>query len=204
MTDSGTEGYTPTTTHAEWGAGRPRLRVSRDDERTEFLLDVDEVRIGSAEGNELRVADTDPVHATVTHDERDEYVLTLHGEGEMNASDSTDGTHDAPNTETLRTGARFTAGPWTFVFARDEFADHGRPYGGRKGGEFDDQPLQAPRPDYAEGEGAAPGPDVEPAPDGPAPATPEPSSSSSSDDGSEPVEITGSEGRPSDGEGSTR
>ncbi|WEK60831.1 MAG: FHA domain-containing protein [Candidatus Microbacterium colombiense] len=151
MTDQQTpdEGYTPTTTHAEWGAGEPRLRVSRDDERTEFLLVADVVRIGSAEGNELRVADTDPVHATITHDDRDEYVLTLHGGGEMNAAAGADATHPGDDTETLRTGARFTAGPWTFVFAREEFADHGRPFGGRKGGEYNDQDLQAPRPDYS-------------------------------------------------------
>ncbi|WP_336642178.1 FHA domain-containing protein [Microbacterium sp. USHLN272] len=186
MTDSGTEGYTPTTTHAEWGAGEPKLRISRDDERTEFLLDVDVVRIGSAAGNELRLADTDPVHATITHDQRDEYVLELHGEGERNASDNADGTHSAPSTETLRTGARFTAGPWTFVYHREEFADHGRPFGGRKGGEYDDQPLQPPRPDYAHDEAAA-GPDDEAAPDGPAAETPGPddSAKSSSEDTSE-------------------
>ena len=147
------EGYTPGTTHAEWGAGNPRLRITRDDERTEFALEADEVKIGSAAGNELRLADTDPVHATITHDDRDEYVLTLHGEGEMNASAGADATHPGDDTETLRTGARFTAGPWTLVFARDEFADHGRPYGGRKGGEYSDQPLQPPRPDY-DGDGS--------------------------------------------------
>jgi hypothetical protein len=179
------EGYTPTTTHAEWGAGEPRLRITRDDARTEFLLEADVVRIGSAEGNELRLSDTDPVHATITHDERDEYVLTLHGSGEMNASSGADGTHSAENTETLRTGARFTAGPWTLVYARAEFADHGRPFGGRKGGEYDDQPLQPERPDYsdkADAADAAAGPDVEPAPSGPADATPEPAGSVESDD----------------------
>lgn len=146
------EGYTPTTTHAQWGAGNPRLRITRDDERTEFALTEDVVRIGSADGNELRLADTDPVHATITHDDRDEYVLTLHGEGETNASLGVDATHADENSETLRTGAHFTAGPWALVFARDEFADHGRPYGGRAGGEYSDQPLQPPRPDYDEGE----------------------------------------------------
>ena len=91
------EGYSPTTTHAEWGAGDPRLRITRDDERTEFALEADVVRIGSAEGNELRLTDTDPVHATITHDERDEYVLTLHGKakrwfqfgGHLEAADRT-------------------------------------------------------------------------------------------------------------------
>lgn len=144
------EGNVPTTTHAEFGAGNPRLRITREDDRTEFRLNDDLVRIGSAAGNELVLGDTDPVHATIAHDERDEYVLTLHGEGEMNAVAETSGTHGGERTETLRTGARFTAGPWTLVFARDEFADHGRPFGGRLGGEYSDQPTQPPRPDYDE------------------------------------------------------
>lgn len=144
------EGNVPTTTHAEFGAGNPRLRITREDDRTEFRLVDDLVRVGSAAGNELVLADTDPVHATIAHDERDEYVLTLHGEGEMNAVAETSGTHGGERTETLRTGARFTAGPWTLVFARDEFADHGRPFGGRLGGEYSDQPTQPPRPDYDE------------------------------------------------------
>lgn len=145
------EGHTPTTTHAEWGAGNPLLRITRDGERTEFALEADVVRIGSAEGNELRLIETDPVHATITHDERDEYVLTLHGDGETNASSNADATHEG-DAQTMRTGAHFTAGPWTLVFAREEFADHGRPFGGRNGGELSDQPLQPPRPDYAAGE----------------------------------------------------
>ncbi|WP_102191580.1 FHA domain-containing protein [Microbacterium aurantiacum] len=142
------EGNSPTTTHAEWGAGNPHLLITRDDERTEYALDADVVRIGSAAGNELRLSDTAPVHATIEHDDRDEYVLTLHGEGEMNSHPDAAATHDGERTQTLRTGARFTAGPWTFVFARDEYADHGRPYGGRIGGEYSDQRLQPPRPDY--------------------------------------------------------
>lgn len=152
--DRADEGYTPTTTHAGFGAGNPRLRITRDDERTEFALEVEVVRIGSADGNELRLPETDSVHATITHDDRDEYVLTLHGEGETNASRTADATHPDADSETLRTGAHFTAGPWTLVFARDEFADHGRPFGGRQGGEYSDQPLQQPRPDYT-GDSAA-------------------------------------------------
>ncbi|WP_311244720.1 FHA domain-containing protein [Microbacterium sp. WCS2018Hpa-23] len=146
--DRSDEGYTPTTTHAEFGAGNPRLRVSRDDLRSEFLLEVDVVRIGSAADNELRLDGSDPVHATITHDDRDEYVVELHGEGEMNTNPDADATHPGERKQTLRTGARFTVGPWELVFARDEFADHGRPYGGRKGGEYSDQPLQPPRPGY--------------------------------------------------------
>ncbi len=142
--------YEPTTTHAQWGAGDPHLTIVRDDERSTFALKADHVRIGSSSGNELRLADTDPVHAEITHDGRDEYVLTLHGPGEMNAGpQSGDGV--VQRSEVLRTGARFTTGPWTLVFSRDEFADHGRPYGGREGGEFSDQPPQPVRPNYAAG-----------------------------------------------------
>ncbi len=148
--DRSDEGYSPTTTHAEFGAGNPRLRITRDDERSEFALDAEVVRIGSAAENELQLSDADPVHATITHDDRDEYVLELHGAGEMNSNPDADATHPGENMQTLRTGARFTVGPWTLVFAREEFADHGRPFGGRLGGEYSDQPLQPPRPDYSD------------------------------------------------------
>src|SRR5690606_24105370 len=133
----------------------PHLRVTRGDERFVHHLVTDEVRVGSAEGNELRLAETDPVHATITHDERDEYVLTLHGEGEMNANPRTAETgsglsaNPSEKSEILRTGAHFTAGPWTLVFGREEFADHGRPYGGREGGELDEQAPLPTRPDYS-------------------------------------------------------
>ena len=135
------------TTHAAWGAGEPRLLVSRHDEdRTVFELTGDRVTIGSGAGSDLTLEGADAVHATILHDERDEYVLTMHGAGEMNASSEV----GAPGerSEILRTGARFTIGEWMLVFARDEFADHGRPYGGREGGEWSDQPPQPQRPDY--------------------------------------------------------
>ena len=141
----------PTTTHAEWGAGHPRLLVSDETERFVYALRDDRVRVGSATGNELSLPACEPLHATIRHDERDEYVLTLHGAGEMNANPLSEGTHPGDRSETLRTGARFTAGPWTFVFVRDEFADHGRPFGGREGGELSDQPPQPPRPRYDAG-----------------------------------------------------
>ncbi|MTE23771.1 hypothetical protein [Microbacterium sp. ZXX196] len=142
---------TGVSTHSEWGAGHPRLRVSRGDERFEHALADDDTTIGSAAGSTLRLEGTDALHATITHDDRDEYVLTLHGEGEMNANPDAAGTHPGDRTETLRTGARFTAGAWAFVYARDEYADHGRPYGGRNGGELSDQPEQPARPDYSGG-----------------------------------------------------
>ena len=143
--------YEPTTTHAEWGAGNPHLTITRDDDRFVFALTADAVRIGSADGNELQLPETDSVHAEIIHDDQDEYVLTLHGAGEMNASPQAAETGASGRSEILRTGARFTAGPWNLVFGREEFADHGRPYGGRTGGELSDQPPQPARPDYSQG-----------------------------------------------------
>ncbi|MGO2529855.1 MAG: FHA domain-containing protein, partial [Microbacterium gubbeenense] len=99
-----------TETHAAWGAGNPHLIVASDEDRHTFSLTLDEVTIGSAAGSVLRLPDIDALHATIVHDERDEYVLTLHGEGEMNANPHAAGTHPGERSETLRTGASFTAG----------------------------------------------------------------------------------------------
>lgn len=137
-----------TTTHAGWGEGHPRLIVSNRDDR--FIHDIshDLTRIGSSDDNEIVLPDVDPLHATITHDATDEYVLILFGRGETTAAARKGpGMRGAPS-EVLRTGAHFSAGPWLFVFTRDEFADHGRPYGGRQGGEGAHQRRQPPRPDY--------------------------------------------------------
>jgi len=154
---------TPTTTHDAWGAGDPHLRITGGGDRLVYHLRDDVVRIGSAAGNELVLPGADPVHATITHDERDEYVLTLHGPGETNAA-SLDASGE--RAQILRTGASFTVGEWELVFGREESADHGRPYGGRQGGELSDQDLQPPRPDYAE-DAAAPRTDTDAAAEDP-------------------------------------
>jgi len=138
--------YKPTTTHAAWGAGHPRLLVTSEYDRYVHEISGDVTRIGSSTDADLVLTAADPLHATVTHDQTDEYLLTMFGQGETNAS--TWSGADAGRSEILRTGAHFTAGPWRLVFARDEFADHGRPYGGRQGGEFAHQRRQPPRPDY--------------------------------------------------------
>jgi len=138
----------PLTTHAEWGAGEPRLLISRHGEdRFVYDITLDEFTLGSAAGNAVILEGTEPVHATIVHDDRDEYVLTMHGPGLMNAAREPDAS--GGRTEVLRTGARFTMGDWMLVFHRAEYADHGRPYGGREGGEFSDQPPQPERPEYA-------------------------------------------------------
>ena len=130
--------YHPTTTHAGWGAGHPRLLVASETDRFVHEIDCDLTRVGSADDSELLVHGADPLHAKVMHDATDEYVLEMIGKGN---------TSHGPEA-TLRTGAHFTTGPWRLVYARDEYADHGRPYGGRNGGEGAHQRRQQPRPDY--------------------------------------------------------
>lgn len=137
--------HQPTTTHAERGAGDPHLRISHGPDRSVFHLTDDVVRIGSGGDCAIRVSGAEGLHAEIVHDDRDEYVLTLHGEGETSANPEAAGTHPDDRSQTLRTGASFTVGDWRFVFQREEYADHGRPFGGREGGELSDQPEQPPR-----------------------------------------------------------
>jgi len=133
----------PTTTHAEHGAGHPALFVSTlEDDGTaprKVPLDVDELTIGSAPGSGLELPGAEPHHLTIYHDERDEYrVRALAPVGGGSAAE--------PDDRALRTGARLEVGPWVLTFWREERADHGRPYGGRQGGEFSEGRTQPPRP----------------------------------------------------------
>jgi predicted GNAT family acetyltransferase len=138
--DRGSRRPTITTTHAAWGAGHPRILVIGPTERYVHAINCDLTHIGSAADSDIVLASTDALHAKILHNTSDEYELTMVGPG---------ATSFGPN-ETLRTGAHFSAGPWELVFVRDEFADHGRPYGGRRGGELAVQRQQKPRPDYAQ------------------------------------------------------
>jgi hypothetical protein len=74
----------------------------------------------------------DAEHARIVHDERDEYVLYVTGR-QPDAGPPVLIDRPAPG-RILRTGALITLGPWRLVFFREEFADHGRTFGGRVGG----------------------------------------------------------------------
>lgn len=141
----------PGTTHAGYGEGNPHLAITSTvtDERFDFALTSDVVRIGSAPDADLRLDGADPVHAEIRHDDNDEYILTLFGGGETSVIPAVVGSGVPQLTAILRAGAHFTPGPWRVVYTRAEFADHGRPYGGRQGGEGEHQPRQPPRPDYS-------------------------------------------------------
>lgn len=130
-----------TTTHSSPGSGRPRLVLVRDvgagpGRVLEFLLTGDRTVIGSDESCDLKLDGLDPVHAEIRHDAQDEYVLSRRGSVGGSVSGHAD------DSVRLRTGSRIDMGPWRMVFQRAEFADHGRPHGGRQGGELSRQHPQ--------------------------------------------------------------
>ena len=137
-----TDASDPTTTHAAWGAGAPRLvfNVGEDWDGSparEFLLVADTTSIGSAETADLRLVGLEGEHARIVHDEDDEYVLQWLAPADADTERII-----------LRTGAKVQLGSWSMFFSRDEGADHGRPFGGRLGGENAHQRPQPDRPDY--------------------------------------------------------
>jgi hypothetical protein len=97
--------------------------------------------IGSDPSCDIRLPRLAPRHAEVRHDHRDEFVLVRVSE----PGDTL--VNGAPvDSSVLRTASRVQLGEWTMSFYREEYADHGRPYGGRIGGELGHQRAQPPRP----------------------------------------------------------
>ncbi|MFJ6000578.1 FHA domain-containing protein [Arthrobacter sp. NPDC092385] len=145
---------TITTTHYVPGSGRPRLIFVQNSARwdgqvpREFELSGDRTTIGSGEDAMLRLAGLDDLHAEVVHTEDDEYVL--HPRGPIT------GSVNGREPSVLRTGARIQLGGWALAFFREEYADHGRPFGGRNGGELSYQrPQRNPRTGATEVDGSA-------------------------------------------------
>jgi pSer/pThr/pTyr-binding forkhead associated (FHA) protein len=96
--------------------------------------------IGSDPGSDIRLPGLAARHAEIRHDDRDEFVLVrLSRPGATRVN-------GAPVDEALlRTGTGVQVGDWALSFFREEYADHGRPYGGRIGGELGHQRTQPPR-----------------------------------------------------------
>ena len=133
-----------TTTHAERGAGDPRLVLTPredpwpGDQQLVFRLDRDVTTVGSDTGAGVRLPDLRDGHAQIHHDPDDEFVVVaVRGEVRVNG--------EPVERQLLRTGSRLEVGPWTLSYYREEYADHGRPYGGRVGGEVGHQRPQPPR-----------------------------------------------------------
>ncbi len=135
-----------TTTHDPNHGGNPRLVMAShehphpQDHPPVFRLTREVTTIGSAPDSDIRLPGLAPRHAEVRHDEWDEYVLYRLG------SPGTTKANGAPvDHALLRNATRVQFGDWTMSFAREEYADHGRPYGGRIGGELGHQRPQPPR-----------------------------------------------------------
>ena len=148
-----------TTTHN--GGGRPRLIRSLGGSAIipegstagvvttdEFDLVIGVTTIGSASDAHLQLAGLAPRSAQIRQDAEDEFVFeNLASDARINGAETTD--------HALHTGDRIDLGDWTFSYFRDESADHGRPYGGRQGGELSDQAPQPPRAEQVGSDGPA-------------------------------------------------
>jgi hypothetical protein len=137
-----------TTTHYLPGSGRPRLIFVIGSKNwngqmpREFDLLPGGTTIGSGAEADLQLAGLTPVHAEIRHTADDEYVLYPIGEltGSSRLAEAS-GRKDGG--QVLRTGTRIELGQWKMAYFREEFADHGRPHGGRVGGELSRQKPQS-------------------------------------------------------------
>lgn len=135
-----------TTTHDPDRGGNPRLILplgaypTLSDRPTVFPLRDDVTTIGSGADCDIRLSGLEPLHAEIRHDDDDEFVLSRIG------STAETRVHGAPvQSAILRTGSVIDLGETRLTFFREEYADHGRPYGGRLGGEFAHQRSQPSR-----------------------------------------------------------
>ena len=146
-----------TTTHDPGRGGGARLVLERADvwggQRQPVFWLEDGMTIGSRPGSGIELPGLEALHATVHHDEHDEWVVV--------AAEGLTRVHGAlVERQILRTGARVSIGEHHLAFRRDEHADHGRPHYGRVGGELGRQvpqpPRPAPRPNTGEWDGQDP------------------------------------------------
>ena len=137
-----------TTTHDPRGGGRPRLYFGLsefpqvgEEQRVEYVTQQ-RTTIGSAQDCDIVVDGLQPVHAVIERTADDEYVLT-----HVAASGTSTVAGLPAQASRLRTGAGILLDAVRLSYVRDEYADHGRPYGGRLGGEIGRQlPQRKPRP----------------------------------------------------------
>jgi hypothetical protein len=131
-----------TTTHDPQGGGSPRLLFPADSRlglpSRVFYLKKGTTTIGSGPEADLVLEGIGDLQAEIRRNEVDEYVVLPHGEpGAVRVNGS-----PLRQPLLLRTGSRLELGRWTMSYFRSEEADHGRPYGGRIGGELGYQRSQ--------------------------------------------------------------
>ncbi len=145
------------TTHDPEGGGRPRLVFAPGpspwpgEQQRVFGLRPTVTTIGSAPTADLRLEGLAPEHAEIRRTADDEFVFVQRSRTEeslLNGARVQPGHADGdpPHQHLLRTGTRLQMGRWTMSYYREEYADHGRPHGGRVGGEIGHQRPQPPRP----------------------------------------------------------
>lgn len=136
------------TTHDPLGGGDPRLLYHLPPHpelgapQQTLHLRRGTTTIGSAPDNDLVIPGLEAWHAAVRRDPTtDEYHFVA-----LTAAPATVAGEQAAEGLVLRTGARIDCAGQRLVYVRDEYADHGRPFGGREGGEFSRQrPQKRPR-----------------------------------------------------------
>lgn len=107
-----------------------------------FYLRHDVTRIGSTPDSDLLLDAVDDQQAEIRRNEHDEYVLVS-----LSPRVATRVNGQVVTEQLLRTGSRIELGDYRMAYFREEYADHGRPYGGRIGGELGFQRAQV-RPTY--------------------------------------------------------
>ncbi len=140
-------------TNAQPGEGRPRLIFKvgsgqgNEVEPRQFDLLHPTTTIGSGSEMHLNLEGLAPFHAEIRHDDDDEYVLYIHDTADSQSEPaSPTGEGADTGSRILRTGSPVELGDWAMSFYREEFADHGRPFGGRQGGEGEVQLDQDGQP----------------------------------------------------------
>lgn len=140
-----------TTTHDPESGGRPRLFFAGSDnplpgeETYVFYLRAGGVTtIGSAAESHLLLDGIEHHQAEIRRNELDEYVLVATGSAPCRVNGRLVGRVNGQpgHSQYLRTGSRIDIGSWSMIYFRLEHADHGRPYGGRIGGEAGHQRPQ--------------------------------------------------------------
>jgi hypothetical protein len=136
-----------TTTHDPNRGGLPRLVELLAEEGTlggpkVHWLQHERTLIGSDPSCDVVLPGLSPAHAEIRQDEADEFTIV--------ALDPETRVHGRRvHTAVLRTAARIELGLGAerriLTFVREEYADHGRPYGGRVGGELGHQRSQPSR-----------------------------------------------------------
>jgi hypothetical protein len=99
--------------------------------------------VGSDPASHIRVDGLDRFHAEIRRNADDEYVFV-----QLSRTNPIRVNGERVRERILRTGTRLELADWTLVYARDEYADHGRPYGGRVGGVVGHQRPQPPLHGY--------------------------------------------------------